>query len=79
MSFIPVIQYLAGLVVFGFTYWLMNGILDEIKDTGIAVASDSYNLLLYLWVGIIIIYLVFGGWWLVRKYDEREYMGGRMF
>ena len=76
MSFIPVIQYLAGLVVFGAVYWIMDGILTEIKGTGLAVAGDAYNLLLYLWVGIIIIYLIFGGWWVVRKYNERQYMGG---
>ena len=72
-------QYLAGIVTFGFIYWLMNGILGEIKNTGVAVASDAYNLLLYFWSGIIIIYLIFGGWWLIRKYDEREYYSGGGF
>lgn len=76
MSFIPVMQYLAGIAVFGFFYWLFDGMLDMFKDTELAVSSNAYNLLLYLWVGILIIYLIFGGFWVVRKYNEREYMGG---
>ena len=78
MSFLPVIEYLAGLTAFGFFYWIMNGVLDELRATGIQETGDVYTLLVhYLWVAILIIYLLFGGWWLVRKYDEHEYMGGR--
>ena len=76
MSFIPVMQYLAGIVVFGFFYWLFNGILDSFKEANIVVTGSTYNILLYLWTGILIIYLVFGGWWVVRKYNEKEYQGG---
>lgn len=73
-SFIPVLMYILGLGMFGFMYWLMNGILTSFIDVGIHKTGNAYNLLSYIWVGIIIIYLVFGGIWLVRKYNEREYM-----
>ena len=33
------------------------------------------DLLLYIWTGAIIIYLIFGGYWVIRKYNEREYRG----
>ena len=74
-SFIPVAQYIIGLGVFGFTWWLTNGILDEFIAAGVHETGNIWNLLTYLWIGIILIYLIFGGWWLVRKYDEKEYRG----
>ena len=79
MSFIPVLEYLAGIAVFGFTYWLMDNILTEIAQSGITLRTgNTYDLLFYLWVGILFIYLIFGGWWLVRKYNEKEYVGLQM-
>jgi len=77
-SFIPVAQYIIGLGVFGFMWWLTNGILSSFIGAGVHETGDLFDLLRYLWVGIIIIYLVFGGWWLVRKYDEIQYKGGMM-
>ena len=76
MSFIPVLEYLAGLPVFGFFYWLMDNILTEIAGVGVHQTGNVYDLLFYLWVGILFIYLIFGGWWLIRKYNEKEYMRG---
>ena len=76
MSFIPVVQYIAGLGVIGFTWWLTNGILDEFISVGVHITGNTFNLLNYIWIGIILIYLIFGGWWLIRKYDEPEYKGG---
>jgi len=78
MSFIPVIQYISGIGVFGFIYWLLNGILYEFIALSLQVSSDTWTLLLYIWVGILIVYLLFGGIWVVRKYTEPEYMQGVM-
>jgi hypothetical protein len=78
LSFIPVVQYITGLGVFGFVWWLTNGILEEFIAVGVHESGNIWDLLQYLWVGIVVIYLIFGGWWLVRKYDEREYIGGMM-
>ena len=76
MSFIPVLEYLAGITVFGFFYWIMDGVLDALKGSGVSATGDTYNLLFYMWVGILVVYLLFGGWWLIRKYDEQQYPGG---
>lgn len=76
MSFVPVLQYGIGLAFFGFIYWLMNGILETIQDIGIHKDSGVYDFLIYLWMFILLIYVLGGGWWLIRKYDEREYMQG---
>jgi len=77
-SFIPVAQYIIGLGVFGFLWWLCDGILDSVFAAGVHTTGNLFDLLNYLWVGIIIIYLIFGGWWLIRKYDEIQYRGGMM-
>ena len=75
MSFIPVLEYLAGITVFGFVYWIMDGVLDALKESGVSATGDVYNLLFYMWVGILVVYLLFGGWWLIRQYDEQQYPG----
>lgn len=77
-SFIPVALYLIGLIVFGFITWLMDGILAIFRSMNIADTTTygAYDILIYFWYAIIIIYLVFGGIWLVRTYNEREYQEG---
>ena len=76
MSFIPVLEYIMGLGVFGFVYWLLNGIKDMMVDANVHKTGTIWDFLCYVWIGIIIIYLIFGGIWLVRKYNELEYTGG---
>lgn len=76
MSFIPVLEYGLGLGIFGFTYWLMNGIMDEFIAAGVHETGTIYSLLTYFWAGVLLIYLIFGGIWVVRKYNEAEYRQG---
>ena len=76
MSFVPVLQYGTGLGFFGLIYWLLNGILNDIKAVGIHETGTIYTFLMYLWGGAIIIYIIFGGYWLIRKYNEDQYMQG---
>lgn len=76
MSFVPAFQYIIGIGVFGFFGWLLNGIKDIIMDTHIYEEWSALTFLRYIWLGMFIIYLVFGGWWLVRKYTEEEYVRG---
>lgn len=81
MSFLPVLAYLGGLAVFGFVYWIMDGIMTDFVALGIAETGDVYTLLIYFWMGIVVIYLLFGGWWLIRMYNESAYgfkPGGRI-
>lgn len=81
MSYLPVIEYLAGLTVFGFVYWILDSIVTELKRTSISQTGYTYDLILYVWVGIILLYLIFGGMWVIRKYNEAEYQnrGGGQF
>lgn len=74
MSFVPVLYYVTGLGTFGFIYWLLDGILDTFIETGVYTSSNTWDLLLYLWIAIIFVYIIFGGIWLIRKYNEKEYI-----
>jgi hypothetical protein len=77
MSFTNVILYLIGLVVFGFLYWILDGIMDIMKATGIQNTTDftPYELLIYVWAGIVIVYLIFGGVWMIRSF-QKQTLGG---
>jgi len=57
--------------------WILNGIIDEFTALNIHETGNTYTLLDFLWAGVILIYLLFGGIWLVRKYNEEEYVRGR--
>lgn len=72
MSFLPVIEYLAGIGVFGFVYWVLDNIVDEFLAVGVHRTGDVHDLLFYLWLGILVIYLVFGGLWVIREYNKPQ-------
>ena len=76
MSFVPVMGYLMGLGVFGFTYWLMDGILDDFIAVGVHETGNIWDFLQYGWVGLLIIYIIFGGIWVIKKYNENQYSAG---
>ena len=72
MSATPAIAYVGGLFLFGFMWWLFNGIKGYFEP--LTQNTDVVTLLNYFWLGIILIYLIFGGIWLARTYNERQYM-----
>ena len=76
MSFVPVFQYMLGLAAFGIVYYIADGILSSFLSTSVQKTGYVLTLFQYLWIGIIIIYLIFGGWWLIRKYNEMDMQGG---
>lgn len=81
MSFVPVVIYLAGLAVFGFFYWLMDNIINVFRGMGIADTTTYPNVLptmMYIWYGITVLYLLLGGIWLIRTYNEKRNMRGML-
>lgn len=74
MGLVYVMEYLMGLAFFGLGYWLLDGIQVELQT--VSETGNVYDLALYVWIGIIIIYLIFGGIWVVRKYSEKELQEG---
>ena len=73
MSFIPVLQYGAGLGVFGFIYWILNSIRGNLVEAGVHENTAVFSFLTFLWAGLLVIYLLFGGIWMIRKYNEDQY------
>jgi len=69
-------EYLAGIVMFGLMYWLMNGILLDM--TGVSITGTTYDFIMLMWKGILLVYLIFGGIWVIRRYNEQE-TGGEQF
>jgi len=54
--------------------------MDEFIAAGVSETGLAYELALYLWAGVLIVYLIFGGYWVIRTYNEDQYMrdGGMM-
>jgi len=77
VSFIPVMGYIGGIFTFGFLYWLLDGIRKDIQV--VATTGDTYDLLLMMWGALLIVYLIFGGVWVIRKYNEDQYRQGGGF
>ena len=65
-----VFLYLIGLVMFGILYWLLDGILSIIIATNVADTTTyaCWTFMYYIWHGIVIVYTIFGGIWLVRSF-----------
>lgn len=70
MSMLPVLEYFAGLGLMGLGYWLFDGIKTEIQTA--SAVTDVYTLANYAWAGMLLIYLLFGGIWLIRRYAEKN-------
>ena len=76
MSAIPIIEYILGLGVFGLVYWILDGIKEVFINVNIHQRTVVWDLLQYIWLGTLIIYIVFGAWYTIRKYNESEYQMG---
>lgn len=76
MSFIPALSYFAGMGVLGFVGWLLDGILQDFVDVGIHESGTVFSFFMYIWSAVFIVYLVFGGYYVIRLYNEDQYRGG---
>ena len=61
-------EYFIGLMVFGLLWWMFNGILPEIGV--VSVQGDVFRLSQYLWEGSVVVYLIFGMFYLWRRIKE---------
>jgi len=64
-------DYLFGLGVFGFFYWILNGILVEFRP--VSETGSIYDWANYMWSASVIIYLVFGAFWFFRVLKEWQF------
>lgn len=61
-------DYIIGLGVFGFVYWLLNGILPAFQV--MSTSGIIYQLAMFFWGGAAVIYLVFGPFYFWNKLKE---------
>lgn len=73
-SAIPIFEYIAAIIIFGLVYWFLNGILTEF--TFVSATGDTYNLGMYIWVAIIIVFLIGASVYVIRRYTKKQYGGG---
>jgi len=67
-AFNTVFDYLLSFGIAGFLFWILNGILIELRV--FSTTGDVYDLGNYLWSGALVIILVFGAFWFIRSLKE---------
>ena len=71
--YLLIIMYLIGFPVFGMIYWLLDNILTIIIPMNFQDTTNfmsTFELVRYIWAGIVIVYLLFGGIWMMRVFTQ---------
>ena len=66
-------EYLFSIPIFGLIFYILNKILVGIAP--IATPGVLTDLADHLWIIAVIIYIIFGIFWLPRKINERNEWG----
>lgn len=61
-------DYLIGLGVFGFVYWLLNGILPIFEV--LSASGVVHDLANFLWWAVLLVYLVLGPFYFWNRLKE---------
>jgi len=69
------LDYIFGLGIVGFIWAVMNLVIEGV-DNGISNTGDVYTLALGIWNVILVLYLLFGAFWLFRVVKEWQYEQG---
>ena len=69
-------DYIMGLALFGLVWGLLNLMFSQL--TAMKTAGDLLTIANVMWDGALVIYIIFGAFWLPRKIKELEHYGGRM-
>ena len=67
-------DYIIGLALFGLVWGILNLIFAPL--TVLKSADDLLTLANVMWDGSLVIYLIFGAFWLPRKIKEWDYYNG---
>lgn len=76
MSMIPVLGYICGFPVLGWIGWILGGIKDDFISVGIHETGTVWDFMLYAWTAVFIVYTIFGGYYVIRLYNEQQYQQG---
>jgi len=64
-------EYLGANAVFGLVWWFLNGLFVEFQF--VSATGDVYELGLWLWVAIIIVFIFGSSLWLINQYRKPAY------
>lgn len=67
-------DYIIGLGLFGLIWGILN--LIYVPLTALKSPGDLLTIANVMWTGSLVVYLVFGAFWLPRKIKEWEYYNG---
>jgi hypothetical protein len=70
MSWVPVAEYFMAVGVYGFLYWLGNGIVEELL--AYSLTGNAYTFMLMLWHGSPLFVMFMAGIWLLTVMQKRE-------
>jgi len=76
MSAAPVIGYIIGIGIFSGVGWFLNGIIETFLDTGIYQTNNVLTFFQYIWAAVFMVFLIGGGLYVIRQYNEQRYSGG---
>ena len=65
-----VLDYLAGFFIFGILWVIFDSVLPDIFNY--APQGTVYTLAVFLWRASVVVYLIFGPFYLFGKLKERE-------
>ena len=63
-------DYLIGLIVFGFGWGIFNTVI--IVFFPLAISDTLYAYANFVWAGALMVYLIFGPFWLWNKMRENQ-------
>ena len=76
MSAAPMLGYIIGIGIFSGVGWFLKGIMETFLDTGVYQTNSVLTFFQYLWAAVFIIFLIGGGIYVIRQYNEMQNAGG---
>lgn len=61
-------EYIITIPLAGLAVWLFGGILTGIKV--VSLQNEVYDLAEYIWAAVLMIFIIFGIFWIIRKINE---------
>lgn len=58
-------EYMLGIPIFGITYWILNGILVDLRVMSVQDTVFSYAN--YIWAATVVFYILFGIFYFLRR------------
>ena len=58
-------EYMLGIPFFGISYWVLNGLLIDLRV--MSVTDTVYQYANLIWAGAVVVYMIFGIFYFIRQ------------